>query len=170
WSGQQFDGDFGDDGKQPFASGDECQQVITGRVKRLAAEFDRVAGDQYAADAADVMHGKAVFQAVDAARVLRDVAADRTGDLRRRVWRVIQAIGRDRLGDREVTHARLHDSRARFAVDRNNPVELRERENDAGRCRHSAARQTRARAARDDRNTRLVTPPQNRDDLRFGVG
>ena len=41
-----------------------------------------------------------------AARVLGDVAADRARDLRRRIRRVVEAVRRRRLGDREVAHAR----------------------------------------------------------------
>ena len=59
-----------------------------------------LAVDGEAAHAQHVVHGQAVLQAVHAAGVLGDVAADGAGDLGRRIGRVVQAVGRRRLGDR----------------------------------------------------------------------
>ena len=99
---------------EPITSG---EQVEPGRIERLAAEFDDLAVDGHAAHAQHVVHGEAVLQAVHAAGVLGDVAADGAGDLRRRVRRVVQAVGRGGLGDREVAHAGLHARGARVRVD-----------------------------------------------------
>ena len=68
------------------------EQVEAGRVERLAAELDRLAGDGEAAHLEHVVQRQAVLQAVHAARVLGDVAADRAGDLAARVGRVVQAV------------------------------------------------------------------------------
>ena len=76
---------------------------------------------------------------MNAARILGDIAADRAGDLRRWVGCVIKAIRRDRFGDREIAHARLHDGCPRIAVDRKNPLEFGERKNDTGRYGQRAA-------------------------------
>ena len=56
-----------------------------------------------------MVDGEAVLQAVRAARVLGDVAADRADLLARRVGRVVEAVRRDRPRDVEVRHARLDD-------------------------------------------------------------
>ena len=43
---QQLDGDLRDDGEQALAAGDQREQVVAGRVERIAAEFDDVAVDR----------------------------------------------------------------------------------------------------------------------------
>src|SRR5665647_2331926 len=72
-----------------------CEIVlITGEVLRLGgkhldAEAQHFAGDQHDLAAEHVVGGRAVFQAMHAARILRHVAADGAGDLRGRIRRVI---------------------------------------------------------------------------------
>ena len=90
--GSELDGDLGDDGEQPFAAVDQRQQVVARRVERVAAELDDLAGDEHAAHAAHVVHREPVLEAMHAAGVLGDVAADRARDLRRRVGRVVEAV------------------------------------------------------------------------------
>ena len=91
-----------------------------------------------------------------AAGVLGDVAADRAGDLRRRIGRVVQPVRRGRLGDREIAHARLHDGGARQRIDRQDALELRQRQDDALAVRHRAAGQAGAGAARDHGHARRM--------------
>ena len=116
--GVELDRDLGDHGEQSFGAVDQREQVVARAVERVAAELDDLAGDEHAAHAADVVHGEPVLEAMHAARVLGDVAADRAGDLRRRIRRVVQTVGRGRLRDRQVAHARLHDCGARERIDR----------------------------------------------------
>ena len=165
--GSELDRDLGDDREQALAAGDEREQVVAGAVERLAAELDDLAGDQHAAHAAHVVHGEPVLEAMHAARVLGDVAADRAGDLRRRIGRVVEAVRRGGLGDREIAHAGLHDRGARERVDREDALELGERQHDAARIGQRAARQAGAGAARDHRDARRVARLQDRDDLRL---
>ena len=110
-SGQadQPDGHRGDDAERALGADDGAEQVVAGAVGRDPAERHDVAlgGDEVGAE--DVVGGEAVLQAVRAAGVLRDVAADRADLLARRVGRVVVAVGRRRLGDVEVDHARLDD-------------------------------------------------------------
>ena len=115
---RQLHGDLGDDREQALGAVDEREQVVAGAVQRVAAELDDLAGDQHAAHAPHVVHGEPVLEAVHAAGVLGDVAADRARDLRRRIRRVVEAVRRRRFGDREVAHAGLHDGGARERVDR----------------------------------------------------
>ena len=90
-------GDLGDDAKQSLRAGHQAEQVVAVGVQMLAAEADDLAGDQHHLDAEHVVGGQPVFQAMHAAGIFRDVAADRAGDLRRRVGRVEEAaVGRPR--------------------------------------------------------------------------
>ena len=67
-----------------------------GAIEHRAADVHEVAVRQHGFDAKHVMDGEAVLQAVRAAGVLGDVAADRADDLARRVGRVVAAERRDR--------------------------------------------------------------------------
>ena len=69
-----------------------AEQVVALGVEMLAAEPDHLAVDQHHLDAEHVVGGQAVFQAMHAAGILRDVAADRAGDLRGRIGRVVEAL------------------------------------------------------------------------------
>ena len=89
---QEFDGDLGDDTEQAFGTGNQRQQVVTGRVKSFASDFQQLAFDRDEANLHDVMHGQAIFQAMYTAGIFGDVATDRAGDLAGRVGRVVQAV------------------------------------------------------------------------------
>ena len=106
--GQQLHRDFDDDAEHAFRSGKEREQVEARGVERFGTERQTLAVDRQDLDLQDVVHGQAVFQAMHAARVLRHVAADRAGDLRRRIGRVVEAVRRGGLRDREIAHAGLH--------------------------------------------------------------
>ena len=114
---QQLHGDFGDDAEHAFRAGEEREQVEAGRVERVGAERQTLAVDRDDLDLQDVVDRQAVLQAMHAAGVLRDVAADRARDLRRRIGRVVQAVRRGGLRDREIAHAGLHARGAGFGID-----------------------------------------------------
>ena len=84
-----------DDGERAFRSDDEPEQIGARRVDERAAEVHELAVGQHRLDAEHVMHGEAVLQAVRAAGVLGDVAADRADLLARRIRRVVVAERRD---------------------------------------------------------------------------
>ena len=88
---QQLDRHLEDHREHAFAADHRGEQVEAGRVERVAAELDRLAGGGEAAHLEDVVQRQAVLQAMHAARVLGDVAADRAGDLAARVGRVEEA-------------------------------------------------------------------------------
>ncbi|MNP24611.1 hypothetical protein D3C76_1173830 [compost metagenome] len=71
------------------------------------------------------MHGQAVFQAMHATGIFRDVATDGAGDLRGRVRRVIQAEGCRRLGNRQIAYAGLYPRSAGGGIDVQDVVEAR---------------------------------------------
>ena len=159
---QDAHGDLGDHAEQAFGAGHQAEQVVAVGVEVLAAEADDVAVGQHQLQAQHVVGGEAVFQAVHAARVLGDVAADGAGDLRGRVGRVVEARVLDRLGDAEVGHAGLGDDGAVLEVDVEDPVELAQAQHDAVGERQGAARERGAGAARHDLDPLGVAEAQDR--------
>ena len=63
---------------------------------------------QHGLDAEHVVHGKAVLEAMRAARVLGDVASDRADDLARRIGCVVAAKRCHAPGNLQVRDTRLH--------------------------------------------------------------
>ena len=120
--------DLGDDAEQAFGPRDDAHQVVTAGLGRLAADPDDFACDQHDFAAQHVIGGHAVFQAMHAAGVLRDIAADRTGDLRRRVGRIIESGMRHGLADGEIGDARLGHHHAVVEIDLADALELAEAE------------------------------------------
>ena len=86
---------LGDDGQRAFGADEHAEQIEAGRVERGAADLHQLAVRQHRLDAEHVVHGEAVLQAVRAAGVLGDVAADRADLLARRIGRVVAAERRD---------------------------------------------------------------------------
>ena len=109
-----------------------------------------------------MVRGEAVLQAVRAAGVLGDVAADRADLLARRIGRVEVAVRRDRTRDVEVRDAGLDDDAPALEVDLEDAVHAGERDDDAARDRRRASREPRAGAARDERDTRRVARADDR--------
>ena len=88
---------------------------------------DDLAVRQHHLEPQHVVGRDAVLQAVGAAGVLGDVAADRAGLLAGRVGRVVEAVRRDGAGDVEVGHARLHDGTRRLGTSTSRIASIRER-------------------------------------------
>ena len=89
--------DLGDHAEQALGAGHQAEQIVAVGIQMLAAETHHVAVRQDHLEAEDVVGGQAVFQAVHAARVLGDVAADRARDLAGRIGRVVEALMLDRV-------------------------------------------------------------------------
>ncbi len=164
-SRHELDRHFGGDGEHAFAADDHRQQVEAGHIERFGAELDRFARRGEAAHAQHVVHGQSVLQAMHAAGILGDVAADGAGNLTARVGRVIQAERRGGLADRQVAHAALDDGRAGQRIHRQDFIESRERDRDSEAVRERAARKSRARAARHHGDSQPVTGAQRRREL-----
>ena len=161
--------DLGDDAEQAFRAGDDPHQVVAVGFRRLAADPQDLAGDQHEFAAEHVVGGHAVFQAVHAAGIFRDIAADRAGDLRRRIRRVIKSFVRDRLADGEIGDAGLDHGHAVVEIDLAHALELAEPQQHAVRERQRAARQRRAGPARHHLDAVVVAIFQNLRDLLGGV-
>ncbi len=96
-----------------------------------ATEADHFAVDQHNLNAEHVIGGEAVFETVHAPGILRDVAADRTRDLARWVWRVVETPPFDLPRYREVRHARLHSGATVGVIDFKYTIEPGHPEQDA---------------------------------------
>ena len=147
---QDADGDLGDDAEHALGADHDAEQIVALRIEMLAAEPDDLAVDRHHFDADDVVGREPVFEAVHAARILGDVAADRAGDLARRVGRIVEPETLHGVGDAEIGHARLSDHAAVGDIDVEDLVELAHAEKNAVGERQSAARKRRSGAARDD--------------------
>ena len=104
-----------------------------------------------------------VLQAVRAARVLGDVAADRADLLARRVGRVVAAVADHRLGHLEVRHPGLDGDPRRLEVDLAAPgssarARSRRRRRPAARRRRAPSPRRARRTAPPPRGTRARPP------------
>ena len=166
---QDADGHFGDDAEQALRSGHQAEQVIALGIQVLAPDADHLAGDQRHLDAEKVVGGEAVFEAVHAARVLRHIAADGTGDLRGGIGRVIEALAFHRLGDGEIGDARLHHRGAVVIIDIEDAVELAHAQEHSIGERQRTAREARSGAARHHPDAVVVAILEDGADLRRGL-
>ena len=91
----QPDGRLDDDAELPLRAADEAEPVEPGGVELGAADVEDVAVEGDEPDAEQVVDRHAVFEAMRAARVHADIAADRAGELRGRVGRVEEAVAPD---------------------------------------------------------------------------
>ena len=161
--------DLGDDAEQAFGPGNDPHQVIARVLGGLAADLDDLARHQHDLAAQHVVGGHAVFQAMHAAGILGDVAADRAGDLRGRIGRIIKSGMRHRLAEGEVGHPGLGHHGAVIEVDLADALELAEAEQHRVGQRQRAARQRGAGAARNDLDALLETVFQHLRHLRGRV-
>ena len=122
--------DLGCDAERPLRADEGAEQVEPGRVELLAAQPCDLAVGEHELEAGHVVGGEAVLEAVRSARVLGDVAADRADDLRGGVGRV-EVVGPDRLGDRDVRHARLDQHALVVQVDLEDAAHAGERDQHA---------------------------------------
>jgi hypothetical protein len=157
--------DFGDHPQEPFRPGHQAQEVVPFRVQMFAAQADHRAVDQYHFQAQQVVGGQAVFETMDAAGVLRHVAADGTGDLAGGIGRVIETFALYRVGYAQVGHPRLHHRTAVVVIDVQDAVELAQTQEDPIGQGQGAAGKRRARAAGHHLDPLAVTIAEHFGDL-----
>ena len=158
-------GHLGNHAQQPLRAGDHPQQVVGFAVEVLAAEADDRAVDQHQLDAEKIVGRQPVLQAVHAAGILGDVAADRAGDLAGRIRSIVEAAMRHRVRDGEVGDARLDGDAAIVEVDLKDAVELAEGEQDTVGQRQCSARERGAGAARHHLDALGVAVSEDARDL-----
>ena len=110
-----------------------------------------------------MIRSRAVFQTMNTAGVLRDVAANRARWLAGRIGDVIETVGRHCAREMRIYQAGLHNCQPIFRVNAQNLAHSREFDHDAAIDGQSAARQTRACAARREAHVFLR---QKFDDFR----
>ena len=82
----------------------------------LAADPDNIAVHQHNLGTQHVVGRQAVLQAMHAAGVFRNVAADGTRDLAGRIGRIIESSVHNFLGQGQISDARLGDDAAVFKI------------------------------------------------------
>ena len=164
--GQQAHERAGDDGERALAAGHERAQVdgvgVLQPGDRAVAEHDL--------EAEHVVGRDAVAEAVQAAGVRPDVAADHRGRARGRVGRVAQAVSPRLLVERGVGVPGLHERRALLDVEVEDGLHAVEGDHEAAARGHGRAGQGRAAAARDDRHAVLVRDAHGGGDVLGGLG
>ena len=162
---QDTNGRLRDDAELAFRAGDEAEQIVSRAVEMIAAERHDGAVEQHDGDAEQVVGGDAVFQAMRATGIHRDVARDRAGELARWIWRVEKALIGDRLADAQVGDARLDPNQAVREIDLEHPVHLGDAEHDGIRLWNSAAGERGAGAARHHLDAVVMAEAQDGRDL-----
>ena len=156
---------LGHDAELAFGTDHEAEPIEPARIEMRSAEIEDFAVQRHETDAQHVVGRYAVFQAMRAARVHADVAADRAGELRGWVRRIEKAFGDDSLGNREVGDAGFDAGVAIGEVYFENAAHLGEADDDCVLLRNGAARQRRPGAARHDVDADLAAIFQHPRDL-----
>ncbi len=159
---------LGDDAELALGADDQREEIIARRIEIIAADIENLAIHHHDADGEHVVHRHPVFQAMRAAGIGGDVAADGAGDLARRVRRIEEAFGCGGLGDADIGEAGLDAGNAVGRVDRQNLVHAREAEHDRVLERQRAAAKRGAGPARHDLDVVLVAEAQDLADLLGG--
>ena len=167
---QDADRCLGDDAELPLRAVDQAEQIVAGGIEMGAADLDNLAIEHHHRDAQHIVGGDAVFEAMGAARVHADIAADRAGELGGRVGRIEEALGRNGTRHGEVGDARLDPGDAIGIVDLEDAVHLRDADDDGILLRDRSARERGARAARNHRHALLQAIAQHRRDLPGRLG
>src|SRR6185437_2420221 len=81
-----------DDTQQALGAGNDTEDIEPVRSRRFSTDDQALATGQRDLDAEQVVGGQSIFQTVQAAGILRDVAAEGARDLARRIWRVVEAM------------------------------------------------------------------------------
>ena len=113
------------------------------------------------------MDRQAVLEAVNPTRVLSHIAADGAGNLRGGVGGVVEAMGRSRLTDGQISHARLNAGEPGQWVDGQNLIEAGQREHQASPVWRGTARKASACTSGHHRDIVSLADPQGRSRLGF---
>ena len=130
-----------------------------------AANAKDFAGDQHDLAAEHIIGGHAVFQAMHASGIFRDIAADGAGNLRGRIRRIIESCMRNGVADRKIGDARLRNNNAVVIIDVPDAAELGHAEQHAVGERKRAAGQRGAGPARHHLDALIVAIAQHLGDL-----
>ena len=128
--GHEPDGYVERDAEAPFAADEGPEQVVSlGEPDRVSERGDRAVREQDGAGD-HVVQRDAVLEAVGTAGVLRDIAPDGARRLAGRIRSVVEAVRRRGLGELHVHHARLHVGQTVHRIDRQDPGQAVEADQD----------------------------------------
>jgi hypothetical protein len=140
------------------------------RIEIRAAKLDHGAIHQHHGHAHQVVGGHAVSEAMRAARIHRDIAADGTGKLRRGIGRVEETLRLHRAGDGKIGAPGLHADEAVVEIGFQHRGHSRHTKDHAVGRGQRPARKRGAGAARHHGHTHLVTDRQRVRHLLRGRG
>ena len=160
---------LGDDAQKPLRTRDDAEQIVAGRIEMAAAKPQDLAAHQNQFTAEHIVGGDAVFQAVNAARIFRHIAADGAGNLRRRIGRIIEARMIDRLRDRKIGDAWLDHRHPVLEIDGADALELGHAEQNAVAQRQRATGQRCPCPARHHLDAFAMAIGQHGGDLLGGL-
>ena len=158
--------DLGGDAEGALGADEGAEQVVAGGV---AVERHQRAVGEHHLQPDHVVGGEAVLEAVCPAGVLGHVAADRADDLAGGVRRV-EVGGGDRAGHAQVGHTGLDHHPAVVEIDREDPPQAAQHDEDPLGNRQGAARQSGARASRHPRHLGLEAGLDHLAHLLGGAG
>ena len=163
----ELDGDFGNQAEQAFRAIDECQQIVTRRVQCPGTKLKYFAVQCDHSHLHHIMYREAIFQAVNATCILRDISANGAHDLARWIGRIEQSVRSRGSRHRRICHARLHPRCARRRIDVQYFIHARQHRENAVFKRDRAARYTGTGTARHQWHAARVTYLDDRGDLRL---
>ena len=162
---------LGDDAQRSFRADEQIFERIAGDVLHAFVPGpEDFAVRQHHLHSHDVVAGNAVFEAAQPTGIFGDVSADGGNFHRTGVGRIKQARRVGCIRDLHRGYARLDQYRQVRAVEFENLVHLHRAQNDAVRAGQTAAAQSGAGAARDDRSFCVVGQSENARDLFGGPG
>jgi hypothetical protein len=156
---------FCGDAESAFGADENAEEIIAGRVESFSAEVDEGAVGEDDFEAEDVRGGEAVFQAVSAAGVFGDIAADAADGLRGGIGGVEIVMRGDAVGDVEIDDAGLDDDAGVGEIDFEDAVHAGEADDDAIGYGERAAAQAGAGAAGNEGNAFAMAEAE--DGLHF---
>ena len=162
--------DFCGDAEGAFGADEDAGEIVAGSVESFSAEMDEGAVGENDFETEDVGGGETVFQAVRAAGVFGDVAADAADGLRGGIGGVEIAVREDAGGDVEIDDAGFDDDAGVGEIDFENAVHAGEADDDAVFDGERAAAKAGAGAARDEGNFFAMAEAEDGLDLCGGCG
>ena len=168
--GQDAQRGLGDDAQLSLGSADQAQQVQPAGIHMRATDFDNGAVHQHHGHAQQVVGRHAIFQAMRATRIHRDIPGDGAGQLAGRIGRVEKAIGFHGTGDRQVGAPGLNADESVVIVGFQHVAQPRHPQDHAVGGGQRPARKAGARTPRHHRHTFFVADLQRRRDLGCGSG
>ncbi len=161
---------FCGDPERAFGADENAEKIVTGRVEGFSAEMDERAVGENDFEAEDMRGGEAVLEAMRAAGIFGDVAADAANGLRTRIGSVEIILRRDAGGDVQIDDAGLDDDVGVGEIDFEDAIHAREADDEAVFDGERAAAEAGAGAAGYEGNFFAMAEAEDGLDFSGGVG